>query len=152
MIEAVPGIQRRGGPHGITLLKHARNRLAAKDITERDKKSVQKVISYLEKLGDADMGATSLPLTDFDKKALLGDYKFGNGETDLFKVDTSTMDANLIRIIRKGLIGRTLHKVGENTFSPTGASSVKIIFEVNNETVQSLSIIDFDGMLKASRV
>lgn len=152
IIESVPGIQKNRGPHDITLLKHAKNRLASKDISGNDKKNVQKVITYLEKLGDADMGATSLPLNDFDKKALLGDYRFGKGETEFFTVDTSTMDANLIRIIRKGLIGRTLHKIGEHTFSPTGSPSVKIVFEVANGRVMSLSVIDFDGTIKAERV
>ncbi|MFN0173142.1 MAG: hypothetical protein ACKVU0_00745 [Saprospiraceae bacterium] len=152
IIETVPGIQQRRGPHGITLLKHAKNRLSVKDLAEKDKKSIQKVIKYLEKLGDADMGATSLPLADIDKTPLLGDYRFGNGETEILEVVASKMNANLIRMVRKGSIGSTLHKVGEHTFSPTGASSVKIVFEVQNGVANALSIIDFDGTIKANRV
>src|SRR6187549_2969018 len=36
IIETVPGIQSHPGPHGITLLQHARNRLVDKSITSAD--------------------------------------------------------------------------------------------------------------------
>jgi hypothetical protein len=47
IIETVPGVQTHGGPHGITLLQHAKNRLEVKDISVVDAANVKKVISYL---------------------------------------------------------------------------------------------------------
>jgi hypothetical protein len=60
IIETVPGIQSHNGPHGITLLQHAKNRLANKDISSSDAANVNKVISYLEGLGNADIKTKSL--------------------------------------------------------------------------------------------
>src|SRR5262245_44070705 len=59
-IAASPGIQRTRGPHGITLLDHARNG-----------KSVE-VVKYLESLGDADPQYPNEALADGD--ALIGAY------------------------------------------------------------------------------
>src|SRR6185503_14528245 len=59
IIETVPGIQSHNGPHGITLLQHAKNRLEDKNISSQDAANVNKVISYLESLGNADAKAKS---------------------------------------------------------------------------------------------
>ena len=63
IIETVPGIQSHTGPHGITLLQHAKNRLENKEITSSDAANVKRVISYLESLGNADMKPKSLDVT-----------------------------------------------------------------------------------------
>ncbi len=153
MIETVPGIQRHRGPHGITILKHARNRLSSKDISAKDKENVLKVIKYLETLGDADEGAISLTLTKEDKTIFSGDYKFGEGATETFNVGPYSLDpANFIRITRKGMPGRLLHKIGEHTFSPTGAPSVRIIFEMKEHQVHSLTIYEPEPVLRAIKI
>ena len=153
IIETIPGIQSHRGPHGITLLKHAQNRLINKDLGSSDKANVVKVIEYLEKLGNANEGAVSLKLTEDDKKIFLGEYKFGEGETETFNVGPYSLDPiNFIRITRKGLPGRLLHKIGENTFSPTGAPSVKIVFEMKETQAISLSIFEPDPIVKAIKI
>lgn len=153
IIETFPGIQSNRGPHGITLLKHAQNRLASRDIGPLDKANVGKVIDYLEKLGNANVGATSLSLTTEDKTIFPGDYKFGDGETDLFNVGPYSLDpANFIRITRKGLPGRLLHKIGDNTFSPTGAPSVKIEFQITDGKAVSLTIVEHMLSIEAVKI
>src|SRR6186997_1411716 len=87
VIETVPGIQTHGGPHGITLLQHAKNRLENKDISSADAANVNKVISYLESLGNADLKPKSLDVTEEEKKKYLGEYRFGVGEEEIFVVD-----------------------------------------------------------------
>lgn len=150
IIESRPGIQSTPGPHGITLLKHAQNRLGQKDIAEEDKANVRKVIAYLEQVGNANVGHTSLVYTEEDKTIFLGDYQFGEGETELFNVGPYSLDpANFIRITRKGLPGRLLHKIGDHTFSPTGAPSVKISFQVVDGKVTSLTIRESGNQIKA---
>jgi len=101
IIETVPGVQSHSGPHGITLLQHAKNRLTDKNITTEDKTNVEKVISYLEKVGNADIKAKSLDITDEEKQKYFGEYRFGNGEGEIFVVDMNNSRKNL-QMSRKG--------------------------------------------------
>lgn len=153
IIETVPGIQSRRGPHGITLLKHVQNRLASKEINDSDKANVLKVKDYLEKLGNANEGALSLPMSPGDKTNFPGDYKYGEGEMETFNVGPYSLDpANFIRITRKGLPGRLLHKIGENSFSPTGAPSVRIVFAYKDNKVISFTIFEPDPIVTAIKM
>ena len=68
-VEANPGIQRTHGPHGFTLLHHAR----------KGGDRALPVVEYLKALGDADIGYTSLPLSEKEKELYLGVYSFGSG-------------------------------------------------------------------------
>src|SRR6187402_1396218 len=138
IIESVPGIQSHNGPHGITLLQHAKNRLENKDISAADAANVNKVISYLASLGNADIKPKSLDVTEEEKKKYAGEYRFGNGEGELFIVDTHRL--GFLQIGRKASFPRKLNKIDENTFSPAGAPSVKIIFKLTNDKAVSLSV------------
>ena len=138
IIETVPGIQTHGGPHGITLLQHAKNRLEDKNISATDAANVNKVISYLESLGNADVKPKSLEVSEDEKKKLVGEYRFGNGENEIFIVDLHRR--GFLQIGRKGAFQRGLTKVDENTFSPVGAPSVKIIFKVQNDKAVSVTV------------
>lgn len=152
IIETFPGIQGHRGPHGITLLKHAQNRFNYKDITAEDKTNVGKVISYLEAVGGANIPAPSIALSEEEKRLFSGDYRFGTGETEIFTVATSNFDTSNLRIVRKGLPGRIMFKVDENTFSPTGAPSVKIVFDRVEGQVVSLTIHEPQPVVKAVRI
>ena len=150
IIETVPGIQTHGGPHGITLLQHAKNRLEDKNISAGDAANVNKVISYLESLGNADVKPKSLEVTEEEKKKYLGEYRFGNGENEIFIVDLHKR--GFLQIGRKGSFQRGLGKVDENTFSPVGAPSVKIIFKVTTDKAVSLSVHEPQPLVTAVRV
>lgn len=150
IIETVPGIQSHTGPHGITLLQHAKNRLEDKTISETDKANVNKVITYLEGLGNADVKPKSLELTEEEKKKYLGEYRFGDGEGELFVVDLHSR--GFLQVGRKGLFGRKLNKVDDNIFSPAGAASVKIIFKLKDDKAISLSIHEPEPLVTAIRV
>jgi hypothetical protein len=149
IMKTFPGIQTIKGPHGITLWKHVQTRLAHKDITKGDKANVQKVADYLEKLGNANILAESIEMTENDKKIFLGDYKFGEAENDIFTIENSKSMPNYIRIVRKGMPGNMLLKTDENTFSPTGAPSVKIKFDVKDNKVNSLTIYEPEPIITA---
>lgn len=150
IIETVPGIQSHRGPHGITLLQHAKNRMSNKDISETEKENLQKMVAYLEGLGNADIKQTSLEISDAEKQNLKGEYRFGNGENELFVVDVNTR--NILQIARKGLSARNLNKVDENTFSPVGAPSVKIIFKISGGKPISVSVHEPEPLLTATRI
>src|SRR5687767_4036634 len=150
IIETVPGIQSHTGPHGITLLQHAKNRLENKEISASDAANVKKVISYLEGLGNADIKPKSLDVTEEEKKRYSGEYRFGTGEGEIFVVDVHRL--GFVQIARKGSSPRALKKVDENTFSPAGAPSVKIIFKVNGDKAVSLSVHEPEPLVTALRV
>lgn len=150
IIETVPGIQSHTGPHGITLLQHAKNRLEAKDISSSDAANVKSVITYLEGLGNADIKPKSLDLTDDEKKKYLGEYRFGSGEGEIFVVDVHRL--GFIQIGRKGGAQRKLSKIAENTFSPAGAASVSIIFKIIDDKAVSLSVHEPQPVVSAIRI
>ena len=150
IIETVPGIQSHTGPHGITLLQHAKNRLENKEITSSDAANVKRVISYLESLGNADMKPKSLDVTEDEKKRFAGEYRFGSGENEIFVVDTHRL--GFLQIARKSSSPRKLNKTDENIFSPAGAASVKIIFKVQDGKSVSVSVHEPQPIVAALRV
>ncbi len=150
IIETVPGIQTHTGPHGITLLQHARNRLENKTISETDKSNVNKVISFLEGLGNADMKPINLDVTEEEKKKYLGEYRFGDSETEVFVVDLHSR--GFLQVGRKGSSPRKLNKVDSTIFSPAGAASVKIIFKLKDDKAVSFSVHEPEPLITATRI
>lgn len=150
IVETVPGIQSHAGPHGITLLQHAKNRLENKDITASDAANVKKVLSYLQSLGNADIKPKNLDVTEEEKKKYAGEYRFGNGEGEIFVVDTHRL--GFLQIGRKESSPRKLNKTDDGTFSPAGAPSVKIIFKIVNDKAVSLSVHEPEPLVTAVRI
>jgi len=135
-----PGIQRIHGPHGITLLSHARN----------GGEQAGAVLAYLESLGDADVRATSLEISDEEKKRYLGRYVFGSGDDEAFEVLTNSRGALAIR--RGERFGRVLNRVEEHGFAPGGAPAVRVRFTLREDDVVALTIHDPDPLVTAKRV
>lgn len=138
-IKAMPGIQRTPGPHGITLLKHARN----------GGKQAQSVAEYLESVGGADSGAPSLELSEEQKQQYLGRYSFGAGDNDAFDVIKNRR--GVLAIKRGARFARTLNRVEEHAFAPAGASAVRIRFEIKDGRAVSLTVHDPEPLVKARR-
>ncbi len=146
MIMAQPGIQKNTGPHGLSLLHHAK---LALDIDGIDKANAQKLIDYLQSLGDAD-GKQYLPLEDSEKEKYLGDYKYGDGKDDGF-----TIKLNMRKLPALGKLGKsggTLLRTGEHTFTYQGAPSVTVTFDVRDNKVFSLSLREPGLKLTAKKV
>jgi hypothetical protein len=122
-IEAVPGIQRTRGPHGITLAAHARAGGAA----------TAAVRTYLDSLGDADPRYPDLPLSDAEYAAIAGDYAFGGGATDRLKVARNAR--GILTIARTGGVERNLFHHGGLVFNPAGAEAVRLRFESKALTI-----------------
>jgi len=139
-VEAQPGIQRIPGPHGITLLQHAR----------QGGDPAREVASYLESLGDADPRATSLEVSDEDKQRYVGTYAFGPGDDDRFEVLDNRRGALFIR--RGERFGRVLHRVDEHGFAPGGVPAVRIRFAKRDGKIVSLTVHDPDPQVVARRV
>jgi ankyrin repeat protein len=116
-VSATPGAQRIRGPHGITLLAHAKaGGSAAAD-----------VLRYLESLGDADRPYTNAALGDEEVAALAGTYLFGPGATERLLVARTPRGD--LGIKREGQVERVLSHQGSRVFVPAGAEAVRIRFE-----------------------
>ena len=133
MISAQPGVERTAGPHGISLMAHAR---AGGSQSEA-------VLQYLQGLKNPQ---TTRPeaMSEEELSKLTGDYVFGSGLND--HVVISEKDGQLT-FTRTGASGRPLRYVGDPTFHPAGAGGVRIRF--GEDSV--MTIHDGDLFVKASR-
>jgi hypothetical protein len=134
MFGAWPGYQRTRGPHGLTMMVHAR---AGGD-------GNAEMVKYLESLGDADPQYPNLPLTEAEQAAIVGEYAFGPGPTERLKV---AKGPRWFSVERPGHAARNLFHHGGLVFNPSGAEAVRIRFEA-----RTLSIADGPFRLTASRV
>jgi hypothetical protein len=138
-VAASPGVQRIHGPHGFTLMAHA------KAGGERAKP----VVAYLEKLGDADPRLVSAPLTDSEIESLAGTYVYGEEPTERIIVDGAKGQLGFMRMTGSK---RSLAQRGPGEFSPAGAPGVRIKFVVETGRAVRLTVHDPDLVLTAQRV
>ncbi len=150
IVESMPGIQRTPGPHGITLLQHAKNRLRQKGMTREDKAAASATVAYLESLGDANVNATGLEVTEAQKQIYLGRYTFHSSDDGAFEVITNR--GGQLSIKRGQRFGRVMNRVEEHAFAPAGAPDVRIRFRVENSRAVSLTIHDPVPLVTARRV
>jgi hypothetical protein len=138
-IGARPGIQKTHGPHGITLMSHARAGGA----------DAVAVVEYLKGVGDADIPTPTQPIAAADRDALAGKYVYGPGPRDFFTVD---VQRDLLGIDRpSGPSRRGLLHTGNLVFFPVGVPSVKIAFARESGKVTQLTIADPEVMVTAIR-
>lgn len=149
MIEASPGLQQIPGPHGITLLQHAKNRLR-RNTTSAEKNRSEKLIDYLEKLGDADLVPINLEISSEEQELFIGEYQFGKEDDEVFVVDLNMR--KMLQIGRKGEFGKPLNRMSETEFSPAGAPSVTVEFRIGDGKASSLSVNSLQSSLVAKRI
>ena len=136
---ANPGIQRLHGPHGITLLAHARFGKA------------ERVIEYLESIGDADIGQTNVPLDDEAARAYVGDYEPQGAPGVVFKIDIHQR-RKVLTFKRDDRPVRFLKHLGDHAFSPSGAPAVRISFDMHDGRAMALAVADGDLFVRALRI
>jgi hypothetical protein len=136
-VRADPGIQRTRGPHGLTLLHHARAGGAASD----------RVARFLEKLGDADPQYCNEPLAKDDQVALTGIYAFGSRAADRLTVAFADHGPT---IAHQNATPRRLFHLGGRVFHPPGAEAVRILFG-SGAPAPTVTIEDGPTVVVASR-
>ena len=150
MIEFQPGIQKTMGPHGISLLDHAKYGSRMKDkMSSKERDNLKRLLDYLEALGDAG-GETYMDVSAEDQEKYLGDYKYGEGSTDGFSIKLNMRKDMALGPI--GGFGGSLYKVGENKFIYNGAPSVNISFAIEKGMVKSLTLKEPTLTITATKV
>ena len=128
LVESSPGLQRLRGPHGLTMVAHAKaGGSAALD-----------VLKYLESLGDADPRYPDVPLTEAEQASIIGEYSFGPGPSERFNVAKGPRG---FTIQRPGGAERNLFHHGGLVFNPPGAEAVLIKFEGDTVAVEDGPLI-----------
>ena len=143
-IAARPGVQRNLGPHGLTLMWHAK----------QGGPDAAAVVQYLTAVGDADVPPATLPLAVPDRDALVGKYTYGSGPRDYFTIEVRTdmLRREQLTIERAGAPSRqNLYHVGNLVFFPTGVPSAKIAFAREGAKITQLTVADPNLMLTARR-
>lgn len=138
MIDTQPGVQSIPGPHGITLLQHARN----------GGDEAAAVVAYLEELGDADPRAANEPLAAAQMQAYLG----------IYMLDVVT-GASFEIVDLRGQVSfaygdespRGLMHQGDHEFHPVGAPAVRFRFDVREGHAHTVTITDGETMIAATR-
>ena len=138
---ANPGVQRIPGPHGITLMRHARAGGAES----------QDVVDYLTQLGDADLSPTNLPLDEAAAAIYLGAYEPAAAPGVMLIVNWNQRQGG-ITIQRDDRTPRGLLNEGAHLFHPAGGERVEITFDVTDGPAGALNIRDGDLTLSAERV
>ena len=140
-VAAQPGIQAIPGPHGISLLAHAKF----------GGESAAGVLAWLTELGDADPRATSLDTEEEQLKLYVGKYRFGDAENDYFEVLLNRR--GMLAIKRADApFGRVLLRVEEHGFAPGGAPSVRVRFRLQRGSVLGLAIHDPEPTVGARKL
>lgn len=137
-IAAAPGVQRTRGPHGISLLSHARAGGPA----------AEAALKYLETLGDADPKYVNEPLAEVDRSAIIGTYAFGAGATERLTVTVGDRGPS---VQREGATARNLFHLGGRVFHPVGAEAVRIKFAAGERSA-SVTVEDGPLVVTATRV
>jgi hypothetical protein len=138
-VAARPGVQRTYGPHGITLMSHAR----------AGGPGASAVVQYLTTLGDADVPLASVPLDPADRDAVVGRYVFGSGPRDQFTIDVQSDRLGIER--PGGPARRLLLHTGNLVFFPSGVPSAKIAFARASGKVTQLTLADPTVLVTARR-
>lgn len=138
-VAASPGIEATPGPHGITLLAHAR---AGGD-------EAAPVVAYLQELGTADPRIATVALTAEERQRYAGTFAHGSGADDRVSISENR---EMLRLVPAGDTARVLFHLGDDTFYPTGAPAVRIQFEMAGGRAAAFTVVDGGMVVRAERV
>ena len=141
MLTARPELAGLHGPHGLTLMHHAR----------QGGEAAAAVVAWLESRGDADPVYRNDPLAEADRDRLVGVYAFGATDAERFDVAVTKTGGLAIKRLPGGSARNLFHQ-GGSTFHPPGNSSIRIAFEPESGAVQRLVLREGAGSVVATRV
>lgn len=128
MLEAQPDLARLEGPHGFSLLHHARV----------GGKEAKPLFDYLVERGDADPESGNVD-EGLISDALVGEYEQGSV---VFKVD---FKRNRVQLAVGDAFPRVLTHLGDHEFYPAGARSVRIAFQLDDQKKRANTVTIVGG-------
>lgn len=135
------GIERMRGPHGLTLMHHAR---AGGD-------EAASVVEFLRGLPGSDERPAEMALPDTMRDAILGEYAWADDPDARLRVFITERQKKLA--VTRGAGGaRLLTYLGEATFQPAGAADVRLRFTIEGAKATRLTITTPAPLLDAVRV
>ncbi len=140
VVDAHPGIQGALGPHGISLLAHARSGGDA----------ARPVVEYLEKLGGAEGGPEPGDL-GVAPEAVTGTYSWSETPTDSTSFQIAYRREAFF-FDREGEFSRGLAPSGPGELRARAAPSVRLRFELEAGRAVSVSVYDHELLVHAARV
>lgn len=138
-VESQPGIQGTKGPHGLTLMHHAR----------QGGDTAAAVVSFLQDVGGADEPYATMPLAEAQANALVGPYRLRESSTDAIEIGISRTGALTVKRLPGGT-ARQLYHVGDLEFHPAGAPAVRLRFVVSSRGGATLTVVDGPSTLNWS--
>lgn len=127
-IEASPGIQKIRGPHGFTLMHHAKQGGARSEA----------VVAYLTQVGEADIRQISRPLEPDDMRRYVGSYD--SADDPPVRLDFAITRNGILSVKREPYgSARNLLYRGDRSFAPVGADAVRISFD---ESLTECTVVD----------
>lgn len=139
MLGATAEAGRALGPHSISLLAHARAGGAAARAT----------FDYLASLGLSDRPNPPLPADAAAR--YVGTYQYGAAPEERLVVAVDPRQGLTISSPRLSF-GRSLRHVGDHSFFPVGAESVRVTFRLAGERASSLDVADDTQVVTAIRL
>ncbi len=137
VLDSQPELRKMGGPHGLTLLHHARQggeRAAA-------------VREYLEKLGGADDGSTVPSKETAD--AIVGRYAADGANGPRFEV---VLNKERLAVVGEDRSPRNLFQLPDASLHPAGAPSVRFRFEIVDGQAKTASVTMGAAKFQAGRL
>ena len=133
LVAANPAVARLKGPHSIPLLAHA----------EAGGEKAKGVVEYLKTIAGSGDWPVDQPLSAAEIEALVGSYRFGPGERDLFEIAPRKGGGSRgqLTIQRPGGAPRNLFHLGERIFQPAGAEPVRVRFSAE-APAKTLSLLE----------
>ncbi len=151
VIKAIPGTERIPGPHGISLLDHARAGHSNNRNTSEHRDKARAVAAYLESLEAADTAEENATLTNEQKQAYVGRYEAEVFASLRFDVAIGRRGQLTLQQMPDG-VARNLNSRGEHAFNPSGVDEVRIEFGMGAKHATRLSIHDPDITIVARRI
>jgi len=142
-VTAQPGVQRTLGPHGITLLAHAK----------AGGKKAEPTVAYLESLGDADRGIKVAALPADRKELFVG--KFASEKPDVrltFRLNKADLMVVEIQAGKEGSAQQVIRYLGDDEFFPSGVPSVRFRFAIVDNKAMTVTLRGVDTILTAKRL
>lgn len=138
MVDARPAVRRVLGPHGITLLQHAR--------IAGDRAS--SVADYLLSKGDANEREPRKDLPEDRLARYTGTYRFAPGDGGTLVVGEARGNLR-IGIASENM--RTLYYQGGDAFAPAGSAAVRVMFGGDGAQAMQVVVHDPEPIVTATR-